>query len=93
MNRTLLLLFMLGINHMVFSQEFRIFGSVIDKKTELPLPFSVVKSFPSKRATLTDSIGGFILKLANSDKFIEVSSTGYQKSRICLLYTSPSPRD
>ena len=82
MNRVLLLLFMLGINHMVFSQEVRIYGSVIDKKTELPLPFSVVKSFPSKRATLTDSIGGFILKLANSDKFIEVSSTGYQKSRI-----------
>jgi hypothetical protein len=73
---------MLGINHLVFSQEFRIYGSVIDKKTELPLPFSVVKAYPSKRATLTDSIGAFSLKLSNSDKFIEISSTGYQKSQI-----------
>ncbi len=67
---------------MAFSQELIIYGSVIDKKTELPLPFCVVKAFPSKSATLTDSLGGFTIELLNSDKFIEISSTGYQKSRI-----------
>lgn len=82
MNRVLLLLYILGINYVAFSQELIIYGSVIDKKTELPLPFSVVKAFPSKSATLTDSLGGFSLELLNSDKFIEISSTGYQKSRI-----------
>ena len=82
MNRVLLLLYILGINYVAFSQELIIYGSVIDKKTELPLPFSVVKAFPSKSATLTDSLGGFTIELLNSDKFIEISSTGYQKSRI-----------
>ncbi len=65
-----------------FGQQQLIKGRIVDAKTKLALPFSVIKAIPSKKATLADSAGYFkILVMANDDT-LEVSATGYQKTKI-----------
>ena len=65
-----------------FGQQQLIKGRIVDAKTKLALPFSVIKAIPSKKATLADSAGYFkILVMANDDT-LEVYATGYQKTKI-----------
>ena len=70
---------MIGSNYEVVSQERVLSGIVIDSKKQTPLAFSVVKSLPSKIATLTDSVGRFSIAPMSNDIVIEISATGYQK--------------
>ena len=65
-----------------FGQTQLIKGRIVDAKTKLALPFSVIKAIPSKKATLSDSAGYFKLLLKSNDDTLEVSSTGYQKAKI-----------
>ena len=65
-----------------FSQMQLIKGRIVDAKTKVALPFSVIKAIPSKKATLSDSAGYFKILVKPEDDTLEVSATGYQKSKI-----------
>lgn len=65
-----------------FGQQQLIKGRIVDAKTKVALPFSVIKAIPSKKATLSDSAGYFKIMLNANDDTLEVSATGYQKTKV-----------
>jgi hypothetical protein len=65
-----------------FGQARLLEGRILDAKTKAALPFSVVKATPSKKATLSDSAGYFKILLKPNDDSLEISASGYQKTKI-----------
>ena len=75
--------FILVLNSFIgFGQQQLIKGRIVDVKTKVALPFSVIKAIPSKKATLSDSAGYFKIMLNANDDTLEVSATGYQKTKV-----------
>lgn len=81
-NRLSYLLFALISSFTGFGQMQTITGRILDAKTKVALPFSIIKAIPSKNATLSDSAGYFKILLQQEDDTLAFSATGYQKSKV-----------
>ena len=79
-----LLLLLLLINAAAFSQEYRVFGKVVDKQLE-PLPFASVEVRELKSGTITKEDGTFELQLEQGKYEIVVSMIGYQPMIVSIM--------
>ena len=70
-------------------------GNVVDQRTGQPVQGAIVKIAGSDQMTATNANGYFALPAdSNSkDKDLVINALGFKETPICLLYTSPSPRD
>ena len=64
-------------------------GTVVDESNQSPI--SDVNVTAGEEGTVTDKYGKFQIKTDSKTLFID--HIGFDKISICLLYTSPSPRD
>ena len=81
-NRVSFLLFALISSFTGYGQMQTIKGRIVDAKTKVALPFSIIKAIPSKIATLSDSAGYFKILIQKEDDTLAFSATGYQKSKV-----------
>ena len=84
MIKNLILFLLLGLSIIARGQSFILIGEIIDLKTKAAIPFATVKTFPSKKATLSDSIGYFKIKSLKRDDSLEVSASGYGKQKVSI---------
>lgn len=66
------------------AQRTRIFGSVTDAKTELPLPFVNVFFQKSTIGTVSDSLGNFVLETNRNFDSLTVSLIGYRSQTLAV---------
>ena len=83
--RNILLIFMLLFLSITYSQSILVSGIVVDEGGN-PLPGVTVLIEGTNRGASTTFEGTYAIKADNENQNI-------QFSYICLLYTSPSPRD
>ena len=77
------------------AQEYELELSVFDSENDMPLESVNILIDSSKGGGITDSKGIFKIKLPSRDYKLSLEYLGYANEElyICLLYTSPSPRD
>ena len=71
-------------------------GTVLDKDTQQPLIGATVEvtDLEITKGTVTDIDGKFVIENVPTGRHdIQASYLGYDPTVVCLLYTSPSPRD
>ena len=84
MIKNLILFLLLGLSIIARGQSFILRGKIIDLKTKAAIPFATVKTFPSKKATLSDSIGYFKITSLKGDDSLEISASGYGKQKVSI---------
>ena len=85
MIKNIILFLFLGLSILARSQSLDLTGKVIDLRTKEAIPFATIKAFPSKKATLSDSIGHFRIQTKQGDDSLEISASGYKKEKHAIL--------
>ena len=95
---TSVLLFLALSAGVVSAQTSKVTGKVIGEDGEPVIGASIIVKGTTV-GTVTDFDGNFILDVPHDGKQLVISYIGMQSqevgvsSKVCLLYTSPSPRD
>jgi hypothetical protein len=80
----LFLLFLLAINHYMFSQKTVVSGKVTDDNTNEPIPFTNICFQHSPVGTISEMDGSFFLSTMNATDTLLISSLGYEILRIAV---------
>lgn len=70
-----------------FSQD-KVISGRVHNKSGIGISGASVQAFPSKKITVTDSLGGFRINLQNGDNTLEISSVGFIQNRFSISANS-----